>query len=157
MAIEPEDIKDLKNALGKEPLPRDDKSFGPKVGAWIAKMVKKAATGAWDNHLTPLTGLIERAKYKNQRAKMRNPACAGGTNGRFANRPYEYGRDGTNRADTQVRPYGRNGVRPSTRRMIVYWPLTRLSAATRDNSTCVFILELYPVHRTLGRMHRGSR
>lgn len=43
-----EDIGELQEALSSDPPPIDGGKFGPKVAAWISKMVYKAATGGWD-------------------------------------------------------------------------------------------------------------
>lgn len=42
-----EDIEELKTALKTEKKLAPKKGFGPKVSSWIAKMVNKAAEGAW--------------------------------------------------------------------------------------------------------------
>lgn len=41
-------IQELKVALDQEPEVKPDKSLGPKVSAWIAKMVGNAASGGWN-------------------------------------------------------------------------------------------------------------
>lgn len=41
------DIKELQEALQNDSRPISNKSFGPKVSAWIAKMIGKAADGSW--------------------------------------------------------------------------------------------------------------
>jgi hypothetical protein len=45
--IEEDDVKELKTALQSGEQPTANKGFGPRVSAWIAKMVKKAAEGSW--------------------------------------------------------------------------------------------------------------
>lgn len=42
------DIDDIEDALADEPTISSDGSFGPKVQAWIGKMISKAASGAWN-------------------------------------------------------------------------------------------------------------
>lgn len=42
------DLQDLRVAIQQDPQPTSDKSLGSKVSSWIARMVGKAATGAWD-------------------------------------------------------------------------------------------------------------
>lgn len=41
------DVMELKAAVESEPAPAEPGKFGPRVSAWIAAMVGKAATGAW--------------------------------------------------------------------------------------------------------------
>ena len=45
--VSDEDIIDLKEAFGTEPVRKDGK-FGSKVSAWIGTMISKAASGAWE-------------------------------------------------------------------------------------------------------------
>jgi hypothetical protein len=45
--LEPEDIEGLNSALESDVPIKDKDKLGPKVSAWIAKMVKKAADGGW--------------------------------------------------------------------------------------------------------------
>ncbi|MCZ7936653.1 hypothetical protein [Agrobacterium salinitolerans] len=46
--VDEADIIDLEAALAAEPTIEADKRFGPRVAAWMGKMVGKAASGAWD-------------------------------------------------------------------------------------------------------------
>jgi hypothetical protein len=46
--VEQSDIEELKTAIENEPVIKEQGKFGKKVGAWIGKMVQKAATGFWD-------------------------------------------------------------------------------------------------------------
>ena len=46
--VEQSDIDELQIAIKSEPVITEQAKFGHKVGAWIGKMVQKAATGAWD-------------------------------------------------------------------------------------------------------------
>jgi len=48
LKIEQADIDELQKAIESEPVIKEQPKFGQKVGAWIGKMVQKAATGAWD-------------------------------------------------------------------------------------------------------------
>lgn len=45
--VDEDDLKELKAAIESGEQPTASKGFGPKVSAWIAKMVKKAAEGSW--------------------------------------------------------------------------------------------------------------
>jgi hypothetical protein len=64
--VDAEDLDELEDALRTEPKVQSDESFGPKVQAWIGKMIAKAASGAWNIALsaagTLLAGAI-RAYY----------------------------------------------------------------------------------------------
>lgn len=46
--VSPEDVAELKTALESEPAPSAPEKFGPKVSAWIGKMVAKAGQGGWN-------------------------------------------------------------------------------------------------------------
>lgn len=48
LKIEHEDVDELQVALESETVISERDKFGPKVSAWIGKMVQKAAMGAWD-------------------------------------------------------------------------------------------------------------
>lgn len=54
------DLVELEQALKIEP-EMNGKNFGPRVGAWISKMVGKAASGAWGVSLTAGGALLEAA------------------------------------------------------------------------------------------------
>lgn len=45
--VEDEDIRDLGVALKTDDKPESKGKFGPKVSAWVAKMMHKAADGSW--------------------------------------------------------------------------------------------------------------
>jgi len=45
--VSTQDIKDLEEAIQKDPTPSDKGQFGNKVSKWIGKMVGKAADGSW--------------------------------------------------------------------------------------------------------------
>ena len=45
--VEGADIQDLKTALESDGKPDSKEKLGPKVSAWIAKMMQKAADGSW--------------------------------------------------------------------------------------------------------------
>jgi hypothetical protein len=42
------DLQELREAVQNDPAPASKKNFGKTVSGWIAKMVGKAASGAWD-------------------------------------------------------------------------------------------------------------
>ncbi len=45
--VEPVDLDDLEQALRDEPTISEGRKFGPKVSAWMGKMLGKAASGTW--------------------------------------------------------------------------------------------------------------
>ena len=45
--VSEQDITELKRALAADKPPQSPEQFGPKVSAWIARMMKKAAEGTW--------------------------------------------------------------------------------------------------------------
>jgi hypothetical protein len=47
-SIADSDISELKSALESDPKPLKPDAFGPAVSSWIAKMMKKAASGVWN-------------------------------------------------------------------------------------------------------------
>ena len=58
------DIAALKDALIAEPKMKTDGSFGSKVSAWIANMIKKAAEGAWKVGVAAAGDLLSHAISK---------------------------------------------------------------------------------------------
>jgi hypothetical protein len=46
--LSPTDLSELRRALEAEPTSVTPEKFGPKVSAWIAKMMGKAAAGGWE-------------------------------------------------------------------------------------------------------------
>ncbi|MFG6458246.1 hypothetical protein [Roseateles sp. BYS96W] len=46
-AVQDTDIQDLEAALSSDPQPTASNQYGPKVTAWIAGMMSKAASGSW--------------------------------------------------------------------------------------------------------------
>jgi len=46
-AVQDSDIQDLQAALSSDPAPSSPSQYGPKVTAWIAAMMSKAASGGW--------------------------------------------------------------------------------------------------------------
>jgi len=56
--INDEDIVELEDALKNDPKPQSEDTFGQRVGNWIAKMVGKAATGAWQVSLSTSSNLL---------------------------------------------------------------------------------------------------
>ncbi|MBX5058988.1 AbiTii domain-containing protein [Rhizobium lentis] len=55
------DLAELEGALADEPNLADGKSFGPKVGAWLGKMVGKAASGVWNVGLETGGAVLQKA------------------------------------------------------------------------------------------------
>jgi hypothetical protein len=58
--ISSEDIEELKTAIATDPKPQSE-TFGEKVGAWLGKMVSKAASGAWKIGVDVATSLLASA------------------------------------------------------------------------------------------------
>jgi hypothetical protein len=59
--IQIENVSELKDAImkdGESTTIRESGKFGPKVGAWMGKMVGKAATGAWSVSCTVAANLL---------------------------------------------------------------------------------------------------
>lgn len=56
--VQDPDVDELEKALNEEPKPNSNKSFGPKVATWVAKMVQKAAEGTWNIGLETAGGLL---------------------------------------------------------------------------------------------------
>lgn len=59
-----EDVEELGRALNHDPIPQSTTQFGPKVSAWIGKMVGKAATGGWDISIATAGGFLANALSK---------------------------------------------------------------------------------------------
>ncbi len=59
--VPPDELKELKTALGDDPKPTEKGKFGPKVSGWIGKMVSRAASGAWDITANTAGGLLAQA------------------------------------------------------------------------------------------------
>jgi hypothetical protein len=59
-----EDIAELRSAVDSEPSPTAQDKFGPRVSAWIAKMVGKAAEGSWNISLGAAGNLLAQAISK---------------------------------------------------------------------------------------------
>ena len=47
LGVTAEDTSDLEQALGGDAKPTAEDRFGPRVSAWLGKMVSKAASGTW--------------------------------------------------------------------------------------------------------------
>lgn len=62
--LQKENIKELQVALEAEPEPLSEERFGPKVSAWIARMMGKAAEGTWDISLGAAGNLLAQAIAK---------------------------------------------------------------------------------------------
>jgi hypothetical protein len=56
-----EDISELEEAIGSDPKPESDNKFGEKVSSWIGKMIKKAASGAWQIGITAAGNILSTA------------------------------------------------------------------------------------------------
>jgi len=63
--VQKADLIELKGALESEVVKNPSEGFGPKVSAWIAKMMQKAANGSWQIGLGAAGNLLARviAKY----------------------------------------------------------------------------------------------
>jgi hypothetical protein len=59
--ISTEDIEELKKAITTDPKPESDNKFGEKVSSWIGKMIKKAASGAWQIGITTAGNILSTA------------------------------------------------------------------------------------------------
>jgi hypothetical protein len=62
--IEKEDIEALRSAIDTDPTPASRDKFGPKISAWIAKMIRKSAEGTWKISLGAAGSLLARAIAK---------------------------------------------------------------------------------------------
>ncbi len=62
--IHPEDIAELKESIESEPKAIAKDKFGPRVSAWIAKMMGKAAEGGWKISLGAAGSLLAQAIAK---------------------------------------------------------------------------------------------
>jgi hypothetical protein len=60
-----QDVSDLRAAIQSEPAPTTAQQFGPKVSAWVARMMEKAAIGGWEMGLGAGGALLAQviAKY----------------------------------------------------------------------------------------------
>jgi hypothetical protein len=58
------EIKELELAVRDDPEPGKEGSFGPKVSAWIGKMVTLAATGGWEISVATAGGILAAALSK---------------------------------------------------------------------------------------------
>jgi hypothetical protein len=59
--INKEDISELEKAVGSDPKPESANAFGEKVSSWIGKMIKKAASGAWQIGITTAGNILSTA------------------------------------------------------------------------------------------------
>jgi hypothetical protein len=62
--VQKTDLIELKGALESENVTTPGKGFGPKVSAWIAKMMQKAANGSWQIGLGAAGNLLAGAIAK---------------------------------------------------------------------------------------------
>ncbi|WP_448101071.1 AbiTii domain-containing protein [Luteibacter jiangsuensis] len=58
------DIGELEQAVRDDPEPASGKRFGPRVSAWMGKMVGKAASGSWDVTVATASGVLASALSK---------------------------------------------------------------------------------------------
>ena len=58
--ISTKDIKELRGALDSDPIPKSQ-TLGENVGAWLGKMVSKAASGVWKIGVDVATNLLANA------------------------------------------------------------------------------------------------
>lgn len=56
--VQDTDVDELEKALKEEPKANNNKTFGPKVSAWVAKMMSKAADGTWNIGLETAGSLL---------------------------------------------------------------------------------------------------
>jgi hypothetical protein len=59
--VSKEDISELKKAIESDPQPESNNKFGEKVSSWIGKMIKKAASGAWQISITTAGNILSTA------------------------------------------------------------------------------------------------
>ncbi|MDY1261781.1 hypothetical protein SOJ56_20960 [Pseudomonas aeruginosa] len=58
------EIKELEQAVRDDPEPQAGRDFGPKVSAWIGKMVTLAASGGWEVSVATAGGVLAAALSK---------------------------------------------------------------------------------------------
>ena len=58
------DIKELEDAVQKDPAPSGKGHFGSKISSWIGKMVGKAADGSWNIGIAAAGNLLSTAIEK---------------------------------------------------------------------------------------------
>lgn len=61
LGISPDDIEELETAIEEDPKPTDPNRLGPKVSAWIGRMVGKAASGVWKIGIAGAGNLLAKA------------------------------------------------------------------------------------------------
>jgi hypothetical protein len=62
--VSPADIAELKTALESDPPPTAPENFGPKVSAWMGRMIEKAAAGGWGIGIGAAGNLLSQAIAK---------------------------------------------------------------------------------------------
>lgn len=62
--VSKEDVQELEQALGHDPKPKSAAQFGPKVSAWVGKMMGKAAAGSWEITVATAGGFLANALSK---------------------------------------------------------------------------------------------
>jgi len=53
-----DDAKEISNILVSEDMPKDNKSFSPKVREWLKKMISKSIDGTWDVSSSAAGGIL---------------------------------------------------------------------------------------------------
>lgn len=59
-----EDVNELQHAVQHDPKPHSVAKLGPKVSAWVGKMMGKAAAGSWEIGITTAGGFLANALSK---------------------------------------------------------------------------------------------
>lgn len=62
--VSDEDVQELEHAVRHDPKPQSPTEFGPKVSAWVGKMVGKAAGGSWEIGIATAGGFLANALSK---------------------------------------------------------------------------------------------
>ncbi|WP_423391489.1 hypothetical protein [Burkholderia sp. LMG 21824] len=58
------EIRELERAVREDPEPRSSNEFGPRVSAWVGKMVAHAASGGWEISVATAGGVLAAALSK---------------------------------------------------------------------------------------------
>lgn len=59
-----EDVTELEHAVRQDPAPQSATQLGPKVSAWVGKMMGKAAAGSWEISIATAGGFLANALSK---------------------------------------------------------------------------------------------
>lgn len=62
--VSTDEVQELKQAVDHDPKPKSPEKFGPKVSAWVGKMLGKAAAGSWEVSVTTAGGFLANALSK---------------------------------------------------------------------------------------------